>query len=126
MYMTNLMKSSPDLDTIIPRISALSGYHQSVIREVLEYFLIDWGIKIAEHPDDFVELDIPYLGKVAVKYAGDRVLPTEELATEVETYVELNDSFKKFIGELHDEEYTVLVPMIEKKMELATSVASAE
>ena len=124
--MTNIMKNSEDLKRIIPRISALSGYNQNVVRECLEYLLIDWAIQIVDSPDEFVELSIPYIGKIGVKYAGDRVLPSEELATEVDSYLELSDSFKKFIGELHDEGITELVPLMKSKIEAASMIASAE
>lgn len=109
----------------ILEISALSGYAQNVVKEVLEYMLMSWAIKIADNPDKYASLTIPYLGNVMVKYVDDEVLPTGELSTITDSQVVLNDQFKKLIGDLHDEGMTELVPMMEKKIKNAVMIAAS-
>ena len=109
----------------ILEISALSGYAQNVVKEVLEYMLISWAIKIADNPNKYASLTIPYLGNVMVKYVDDEVLPTGELSTITDSHVVLNDQFKKLIGDLHDEGMTELVPMMEKKIKNAVMIAAS-
>lgn len=109
----------------ILEISALSGYAQNVVKEVLEYMLMSWAIKIADNPDKYASLTIPYLGNVMVKYVDDEVLPTGELSTITDSHVVLNDQFKKLIGDLHDEGMTELVPMMEKKIKNAVMIAAS-
>ena len=66
------LKLDDECKNILQEISALSGYSQIIIKEVVEYFLIDWALKIVDKPDDYAELSIPFIGKVKVKYLGDK------------------------------------------------------
>ena len=86
---------------------------------------MSWAIKIADNPDKYASLTIPYLGNVMVKYVDDEVLPTGELSTITDSQVVLNDQFKKLIGDLHDEGMTELVPMMEKKIKNAVMIAAS-
>lgn len=123
--MTNsLLKISDETKNVISEVSALSGISQNLVKEVFEYMLINWAIKIVDNPDKFATLEVPYLGSISVKYAGDKVLPTGELYTEVESFSDINDTFRSLIGTLHDEGRTELIPLLSKKIEQAILVAS--
>ena len=121
----SLFYLNEDTKNQILEISALSGYAQNVVKEVLEYMLMSWAIKIADNPDKYASLTIPYLGNVMVKYVDDEVLPTGELSTITDSQVVLNDQFKKLIGDLHDEGMTELVSMMEKKIKNAVMIAAS-
>lgn len=125
MNNNNLLKVSEDTKNVILEVSALSGISQNVIKEVFEYMLINWAIKIVDNPDNYATLDIPYLGSVSVKYSGDKVLPTGELYTEIESFSDISDSFRAMVGTLHDEGRTELIPLLSKKIEQAIMVASS-
>lgn len=120
----NVLKLTDETKNIIMEASALSGIPQNVIKEVWEYFLVNAAIKIADNPDGYAEIGIPYLGKIFVQYVGDSITPTGELSTEVNSLVELSPSFKKLIGDLHDEAQTVLTNLLTSKIEQAVLVAS--
>lgn len=124
MNNSNPLRLEEDTKNIILEVSALSGYAQNVVKEVFEYLLVNWAIKVADHPNDFAALTLPYIGALNVKFAGDKVLPSGELTTEVDVFADLTSSFKKLIGDLHDEGYTELIPMMTKKIEQAVMVAS--
>lgn len=104
----------------------MSGIPQNIVREVLEYMLINWSIKISDNPDTFSDLPVPFLGKVCVRYSGDIINPSGDLSTEVECFAVLEDNFKKLIGDLHDEAKTELVNILQKKIEQAVMVASSQ
>ena len=123
--MTNTLKLDEESKETLLEIGALSGYAQNIVKEVFEYLAYSWAIKIAEKPDEFAELKIPYLGSVFVKYLKDEINKNGELETEIESSVKVNNSFKKLIGDLHDEGYTELVPLMQKKIEQAVAVASS-
>lgn len=121
----NPLKLNEDTKIFITEISALSGIPQNVVKEVLEYMIIRWAIKIVDNPDEFVELTVPYIGNVGVKYEKDTVNPDGDLVTEVSSYINLSPAFKKLVGDLHDEARTELVEMLQRKIEQAVLVASA-
>lgn len=125
MINNNPLKFSEDTRTFVTEISALSGIPQNIIKEVLEFMVMDWAIKIGDSPDSFAELSIPYLGKILVKYEGDSITPEGELSTDVRVFVNLSDSFKKLVGDIHDEAQTVLTDLMQKKLEQVVMVSSA-
>lgn len=121
---TSTLKLTEDTKNMIMEVSALSGIPQNVIKEVWEYFLIYAAIKIADTPDAYAEIGIPYVGKLFVQYAKDYITPTGDLATEVNSLIELSPSFKKLVGDLHDEAQTELTNLLTSKIEQAVLVAS--
>ena len=124
MNNSNPLKLDEDTKKLVLEVSALSGYAQNVVKEVFEYMLMSWAVKIADKPDEYASLSIPYLGTVSVKFAGDKVLPTGELDTQVDVFADLSDAFRKLIGDIHDEGYSELIPIMSKKIEQAIMVAS--
>lgn len=117
-------KLDEDTKKVILEISALSGYTQNVVKEVLEYLAYSWAIKLADNPEGYVPLSVPYMGVVNVKYRKDNITPSGELETEVDVLTGLSPSFRKMVGDIHDEGYIELVPLIQKKIEQAVAVAS--
>lgn len=120
------LKLDDECKNILQEISALSGYSQIIIKEVVEYFLIDWALKIVDKPDDYAELSIPFIGKVKVKYLGDKKEDNDTISTEVDAVLELSPSFKKLIGDLHDEGRTEIDKALQRKIDTAVLIASTE
>lgn len=120
------LKLDDECKNILQEISALSGYSQIIIKEVMEYFLIDWALKIVDKPDDYAELSIPFIGKVKVKYLGDKKEDNDTISTEVDAVLELSSSFKKLIGDLHDEGRTEIDKALQRKIDTAVLIASTE
>lgn len=122
--MTSL-KLDEDTKRTILEISALSGYTQNVVKEVLEYLAYSWAVKLADKPEGYVPLNVPYMGVVNVKYRKDTITSAGELETEVDVLTGLSPSFRKMVGDIHDEGYLELVPLMQKKIEQAVAVASS-
>lgn len=110
-------KLDEDTKKTILEISTLSGYTQNVVREVLEYLAYSWAIKIVDNPNKYAPLSVPYLGTVNVKYRKDEITPEGGIDTQVDVLVALSSGFKKLVGDLHDEGYSELVPIMQKKIE---------
>ena len=53
MTNNNLLKLDEDSKNVVMEISALSGIPQNVVKEVLEYLLCSWAIRIADHPESY-------------------------------------------------------------------------
>lgn len=124
MARDTLFKLDENTKNMIAEISALTGIAQNIVKEIYEYSLIDWAIKLAENPDNFADLVIPYLGTIRVKYAGDQETDTGELLTDVDTEIELTGAFRKLVGDIYDEGRTEIIPYLQKKIKQAVAVAS--
>lgn len=120
------LKLDDECKNILQEISALSGYSQIIIKEVMEYFLIDWALKIVDKPDDYAELSVPFIGKVKVKYLGDKKEDNDTISTEVDAVLELSSSFKKLVGDFHDEGRTEIDKALQRKIDTAVLIASTE
>lgn len=101
----------------IEEIAALSGIQKGVIREVYEFTFVRWAEKIAE--GGMAQLEIPFLGTLGVRYAGDNIEDSGEVTTKVDAFISLAPSFKKLVGDIHDEGSSVVVDLLQKKLENA-------
>lgn len=110
------MKKDEDFKTFINELSSLSGYSKNICEEIFEYVLYLYAIKISQKPDDYANLIVPFAGILNIKYSGDEEV-NGELKTNTESYFDVNEDFKKLIGDLHDESDTVLTKLFEKKIE---------
>ena len=124
MTNSNLLKLNDDTKCLIMEVSALSGIPQNVVKEVLEYLLVNWAIKLSDNPDRYADLVVPYIGTIGMKFAGDNVMPSGEISTKVDCFVNVSDDFRKLVGDIYYENDVCLVPMLQKKIEQAIMVAS--
>lgn len=120
------LKITEEQKQMIEEMSALSGIQREVIREVFEFQLVCWAEKIAKNPDKLVKLNIPFLGDIAVKYTGDEILETGEISTQVLVFNNLEDSFKKLIGDIHDEGDNIVVDLLKKKIKNSVMTSSGK
>lgn len=120
------LKIDDEQKQLIEEISALSGIQRDVIKEVFEFQLIRWAEKIAESPDKLVSLKIPFLGSIAVKYDSDEILESGEMTTNITSFHAVDDSFKKLVGDIHDEADNVVIELLMKKIKSAVATSSSK
>ena len=60
-----------------------------------------------------------------VKFKEDKVDSSGNLTTEVDTFVDLCDPFKKLVGDIYNEEQTEIIELLKKKIKNAIMVASS-
>lgn len=119
------LKINEDLKQQIEEISAISGIQRDVLRETFEFMLIQWATKIAKDPDKMTMIDIPFLGKIGVRYKGDFENPDGTLGTDIDAFVAPSDGFKKLVGDLHDEGNNIIFELIKKKINAAILTSSS-
>lgn len=115
MRKVDLFKVNEDTELFINEVSAITGYGRNVVKEVLEFCLLDWAIKIVDHPDEDANLTLPYLGTLAVKYDSDEELPNGTLSTNIKADFTPANTFRQLVGILHDEGHSEIENMIKKK-----------
>lgn len=120
------LKIDDEQKQLIEEISALSGIQREVIKEVFEFQLVRWAEKIAENPDKLVRLKIPFMGEMVVKYEGDEILDTGEMSTNVTAFHNLDPSFKKLVGDIHDEGDNIVTDLLMKKIKNAVLTSSSK
>ncbi len=113
------MKLDDEMIGLLNEISAVSGIQRVVIREVWEYMLIAWAEKLAANDGKLTQLKIPFLGTIAVQYKDDIRNDNGTVSTEVTQFVNVSDSFKKLVGDVHDEKFNVIDILLKKKIDSA-------
>lgn len=121
----SILKLDDNTKQLIVEISALSGINQKVVKECFEFLFISWVEKIADKPDQLVDLTIPYIGKIAVKYDKDYLGEKGELKTDIVSLLAIRDSFKDLIGNIHDEGQNELFDLLKKKIDDAVLYCSS-
>lgn len=109
----------------IDETSALSGIQKEVIKEVFEFMLIRWAEQIASSERKMTILEVPFAGKLGVRYDGDELLDSGAVTTKVTTYFEPSAQFKKIVGDIQDEKEGVVVELLRKKIESTLTNFSA-
>jgi hypothetical protein len=91
---------------LIKQTSTLFGVKSEIIREIFEYLAFTWMLQIAKNPDGLVQLIIPYLGKIGIKFGKESLNGKGELEAEMNTFIIINDTFKEMIKSLRDRDLT--------------------
>ena len=113
------MKLDEEMVGLLNEISAISGIQRVVIREVWEYMLISWAEKLASNEGKLTTLKVPFLGNIAIQYKEDIMNENGTVSTEVNQFVNVSDSFKKLVGDIHDEKFNVIDTLLKKKIDSA-------
>jgi len=113
------LKLNEEQKKMVDEISALSGIQKEIIREVWEYTLIRWAEQIASNPKKLTVLEIPFAGKLGVKYDGDVVESSGAVSTKVTALFDPSAQFKKLIGDIEDEGDSIVTDLLKKKIEAA-------
>ncbi len=108
----------------IDETSALSGIQKEVIREVFEFMLIRWAEQIAASPGKLCILEVPFAGKLGVRYDGDELQDSGAVSTRVTAFFDPSAQFKKIIGDIEDEREGVVTDLLKRKIEGALSSLS--
>ena len=111
---------------LIDEIAALSGIQKNVIREVWEFTLLRWAEAIGAAPEDSrVQLEVPFLGKISLKYESDSIEESGAVTKEVSAFVSINPMLKKLVGDIRDEGSNLVTNLLEKKIENAAITTTA-
>lgn len=113
------LKLTDDQKRLVDEISALSGIQKEVIRECWEFTLIRWTEQIASNPGKLTTLEIPFIGKLSVRYEEDTIEASGAVSTKIFTGFEPSTLLKKLVGDIEDEGDSVVTDLLKKKIEVA-------
>lgn len=118
------LKLDEDQKRFIDETSAISGIQKEVIREVFEFMLIRWAEQIASNPEKLNILEIPFAGKLGIRYDGDDITETGAVAAKVTAFFDPSAQFKRIIGDIIDEKDGVVIDLLKRKIESSLSTLS--
>jgi hypothetical protein len=101
---------------LIQEISILSGYSQSIVREVLEFTFI----RQVEQYFANQRMPIPFLGELKLEYKGDNYLDGEKEAI-LDSNFEYSTLLKRVVGDIEDGDVTLIKDLLEQKIKPAIS-----
>lgn len=91
-------KSTKDM---IADISSLFGVKSEVVKQVWEYTLFTWFLKLSKDPEHVTSIKIPYLGNVGIKLDSETLdEETGKLKSNVTSFIALDEEFKQMYGNI--------------------------
>lgn len=104
----------------IQKTATLFGVDSNLIKEVYEYMLFTWLLKIANSDTKVNTITIPYLGHIGLRYGDESLSNSSEnnksIEPEIDSFVVLNDEFKKMLYEVHTNKNTALSEFIQTNL----------
>ena len=97
-------------------ISALSGIKESSIMIVWEYTLFRWLLEFCKDDNKEKEIIIPYLGNLKFNL-GDEFLQNDKILIELNPSLEINQTFQKYVGDIHAGDVSQLKDFFENQIE---------
>lgn len=113
------LKVDDETKSVLEEISAISGIQKDVVREVWEFTLLRWIEKITKDPKKLTSLQIPFLGRVGVRYVDDVLNNDGTVETKVDAFLSLDPFFTTLVGDIYDEKKNVIIDILQKKIDNA-------
>ena len=120
----NKKKEKIELDDntkdLISKTSTLLGVDESIIKEVYQYMLFSWFLKLSENNNRVNTISIPYLGHIGIRFNDEDIMTSSDsgadILPEVDTFIVLNDNFKKLLGEVRSNKNDMIANMIKSNI----------
>lgn len=113
------MKELPytkDTKELLQDVSSQFGLRVDVIKQVWEATLVTLFLKMAENPEAEHELQIPFIGKLKVKYKNSCSTGNSGYFTIVDSEIFLDEEFKNIVGDVYYQGNTPLIDYIQNTL----------
>jgi len=100
--------------SLVEDISTLSGYSQTIVREVLEYTLIRQLDQMMNDKD----ISVPFLGNLSFTYLGDNFVAGAR-ESDVLARFQPSSLAKRLVGDINDGDNSFLQQLLQKKIKLS-------
>lgn len=119
MEKISLDKDSKDL---LEEVSSLFGVKSDIIKDVWDYTLIAWLLKMADSDSNFKRFLIPYVGSIGLRFLGEKASnDSDKIEADYEAFVSLNDNFKNLLKAIKNNGSEELVQFIQSKIKKIAS-----
>lgn len=119
MEKISLDKDSKDL---LEEVSSLFGVKSDIIKDVWDYTLIAWLLKMADSDANFKRFRIPYVGSIGLRFLGEKASnDSDKIEADYEAFVSLNDNFKNLLKAIKNNGSEELVQFIQSKIKKIAS-----
>jgi hypothetical protein len=101
---------------LIEYTSNLMGVDKSIIKEVYQYMLFTWFLKLSQSDKKVTSVQVPYLGKIGLRYGQETLSKdSDSIEPQVDAYVILNEEFKKMLYDIHNNKNSEIAEFIQQK-----------
>lgn len=111
-----------DTKDLISKTSALLGVDENIVKEVYQYMLFSWFLKLSENNNRVNTITIPYLGHIGIRFNDEDIMTSSDsgvdILPEVDTFIVLNDNFKKLLGEVRSNKNDMIANLIKSNIRL--------
>ena len=109
------LEYTKDTKELLQEISALFGLRPDVVKQVWEATLIALFLKMTENPEAEHELQVPFIGKLFVKYKNS-YSKDNNCFTTVDSKMFLDEEFKNIVGDVYFQGNAPLIDYIQNTL----------
>lgn len=115
-------KLAIDRDTkeLLEDVSSLFGVKSDIIKDVWEYTMIVWLLKLSDSNANLKRIKIPYIGSVGLRFLGEK-MGDEKIDADYDAFLALNDNFKDVLKTIKNNGSEELTQLIQQKIKKLAS-----
>ena len=106
---------SKNTKDLMQDVCNLFGVKQSIVKQIWDYTLFSWFMKLSSQEGPVRKIEIPYIGTLSVSVKDEEEDANGNLITNTESSIELNPEFSKMLGQIDAEAETELSEFIEEQ-----------
>lgn len=105
-----------DTKDMLMKISALSSIKADVIRQVWEFTAAAWYLQIADNPEKMSSINIPYFGKIGVRFKNEKLKEDGNIQSEIDAFAVPSDNFANMVGDIYNQARAPIVEFIQNEL----------
>ncbi len=109
-----------DTKELLKDISSLFGVKEDIIKDVWEYTLITWLLKLSDSNANLKRIKIPYIGSVGLRFLGEKI-GDEKIDADYDAFLALNENFKDVLKTIKNNGSEELTQLIQQKIKRLAS-----
>lgn len=115
-------KIALDKDTkdLLDEVASLFGVKSDIIKDVWDYTMIVWLLKVADSDAKVNRVRVPYLGTIGLRFLGEKT-GEEKIEADYDAFVCLNDNFKDLLKAVKNNGSEELTQFIQTKIKKIAS-----
>lgn len=110
-----------DTKELLEEVSSLFGVKSDVIKDVWDYTMIVWLLKIADAKGNWRRIKVPYLGTIGLRFLGEKIGSEDKIEADYDSFTLLDDNFKDLLKAVKNNGSEELTQFIQNKIKKIAS-----
>lgn len=106
---------------LLEDISSLFGVKPDIVKDVWEYTVITWLLKMSDSEANLKRIRIPYVGSIGLRFTGEKIGSEDKIEADYDAFVAINSNFKDTLKAIKNNSSDELTALIQNKIKKLAS-----